>query len=144
MHQRGRATLDDEDLLEGLESARLPAGAFGHAEHVRAAFLYLTRHPDFGEAAVRFRSALRRFAAANGVPERYHETVTWAYLALINERAHGSAFASSADFLHGHPELLDGKAGVFARYYDLGAITRSARAREVFLLPDPGVPRKGS
>jgi hypothetical protein len=142
MHHRGRATLDDEELLEGLESARLPADAFRHAEHVRAAFLYLKRHVDFGEGAVHFRSALRRFAAAHGVPERYHETVTWAYLALINERAHGSAFASSADFLGNHPELLDAKAGVFSRYYDPGAITRSARAREVFLLPDPRGPRK--
>jgi len=91
-----RPPLDDEALLGGFESARLPAAAFGHAEHVRAAFLYLTRHPDFGEAAVLFRSALRRFAAAKGVPDRYHETLTWAYLALINERAHGSSFASSA------------------------------------------------
>jgi len=135
--------LDDEALLGGFESARLPAAAFGHAEHVRAAFLYLTRHPDFGEAAVRFRSALRRFAAAKGVPDRYHETLTWAYLALINERAHGSSFASSAGFLRSHPELLDAKGGVFSRYYDLGAVTRSARARQVFVLPDPGAARQG-
>ena len=138
-----RPPLDDEALLGGFESARLPAAAFGHAEHVRVAFLYLTRHPDFGEAAVRFRSALRRFAAAKGVPDRYHETLTWAYLALINERAHGSSFASSAGFLRSHPELLDAKGGVFSRYYDLGAVTRSARARQVFVLPDPGAARQG-
>jgi len=140
--ERG-ASLDDETLLGGFESARLPGAAFGHAEHVRAAFLYLTRHADFGEAAVRFRGALRRFAAANGVPDRYHETLTWAYLALINERAHGSSFARSADFLRSHPELLDAKGGLFSRYYDLGAITRSTKARQVFVLPDPGVPRQG-
>jgi hypothetical protein len=39
-----RATPDDEAHLDGFESARLPAAAFGHAEHVRAAFLCLTRH----------------------------------------------------------------------------------------------------
>jgi hypothetical protein len=137
------AFLDDDALLDGFESARLPAAAFRHAEHIRAAFLYLTRHPDFGEASVRFRAGLRRFAAAHGVPDRYHETVTWAYLALINERAHGSSFASSADFLLRHPELLDAKRGIFSRYYDPGAIARSPKARQVFLLPDPGVARKG-
>jgi hypothetical protein len=137
------AFLDDDALLDRFESARLPAAAFRHAEHIRAAFLYLTRHPDFGEAAVRFRAALRRFAAAHGVPDRYHETVTWAYLALINERAHGSSFASSADFLLRHPELLDAKRGIFSRYYDPGAIARSPKARQMFLLPDPGVARKG-
>jgi hypothetical protein len=139
-----RASLNDEALLGGFESARLPAAAFGHAEHVRAAFVYLTRHADFGEAAVRFRSALRRFAAAKGVPDRYHETVTWAYLALINERAHGSSFPTSADFLRSHPELLDVKRGAFSRYYDLGAIARSSKARQVFVLPEPGVPPQGS
>src|SRR5467141_3825355 len=143
MDHRGRATLDDEDLLDGLESARLRAGDFGHREHVRAAFLYLRRHPDFGEAAVRFRTALRRFAAAHGVPDRYHETVTWAYLALINERAQGSSFASSADFLLRHPGLLDAKRGIFSRYYDPGALARSPKARQVLLLPDPGVASTG-
>jgi hypothetical protein len=69
--------------------------------------------------------------------------VTWAYLALINERAHGSSFASSADFLLRHPELLDAKRGIFARYYDPGAIARSPKARQVFLLPDPGVASTG-
>lgn len=135
--------LDDDALLDGFESARLPAAAFRHAEHVRAAFLYLTRHADFGEAAVRFRAALRRFAAAHGVPDRYHETLTWAYLALINERAHGSSFASSADFLRRHPELLDAKGGIFSRYYDLAAVTRSPKARQLFVLPDPGAAPTG-
>jgi hypothetical protein len=129
--------LDDDALIAGFESARLPPAAFRHAEHVRTAFLYLGRHPDFGEAALRFRAALRRFAAKNGVPDRYHETLTWAYLALINERAHGSSFASSTDFLRRHPELLDGRGGILSRYYDLDAIGRSATARRVFVLPDP-------
>src|SRR5437764_14882182 len=136
-------TLDDDALLAGFASGRLAPGEFRHEEHLRAAFLYLTRSGDFGEGAVRFRRDLRRFAAAHGVPERYHETLTWAYLALVNERAHGSSFATSAGFLRSHPELLDAKGGVFSRYYDLGAVTRSARARQVFVLPDPGAARQG-
>ena len=131
----GRPALDDDALLDGFTSARLASGEFRHEEHVRTAFLYLTRYADFGEAAVRFRRDLRRFAAAHGVPERYHETLTWAYLALINERAHGSSFATSAAFLRLHPELLDQKDGLLSSYYDVGSVARSARARQVFLLP---------
>jgi len=127
--------LDDDALLDGFASARLGAGQFRHEEHVRAAFLYLARSGDFGEAALRFRRDLRRFAAAHGVPERYHETLTWAYLALINERAHGSTWPTSAEFLRRHPELLDQKDGLLSRYYDVGSVARSARARQVFLLP---------
>ncbi|HYV67128.1 MAG TPA: hypothetical protein VE964_12860 [Myxococcales bacterium] len=130
-----RPVLDDDALAEGFASARLPNGAFGHEEHVRAAFLYLTRTGDFGEAAVRFRRDLRRFAAAHGAAGKYHETLTWAYLALINERAHGTTFSSSAAFLRLHPELLDQKEGLLSRYYDLGSVARSDRARQVFLLP---------
>ena len=129
------SALDDEALLEGFASARLSPAEFRHEDHLRAAFLYLARCGDFGEAAVRFRRDLRRFAAAHGVPERYHETLTWAYLALINERAHGASFASSADFLRRHPELLDQKQGLLSRYYDVGSVARSGRAKQVFLLP---------
>ena len=53
-----------------------------------------------------------------------------------------SAFAGSTAFLRSHPELLEAKGGLLSRYYDLGAIARSARARQVFLLPDRGLPRK--
>jgi hypothetical protein len=136
-------SLDDDALLAGFESARLAPGEFRHEEHVRAAFLYLTRTEDFGEAAVRFRRDLRRFAASHGVAGRYHETLTWAYLALINERAHGSSFGSSAEFLCRHPELLDQRSGLVSRYYDVGSVARSARAKQVFLLPEPDRSRRG-
>ena len=127
----------DEALLAGFESARLAPAEFGHREHVRAAFLCLAANDDFGEASVRFRRALRRFAAAHGVPGRYHETLTWAWLALVNERAHGASFSGSEEFLRRHPELLRHPGGLLSRYYDVAAISRSERAKQVFLLPDP-------
>ena len=131
----------DEALLAGFESARLAPREFGHREHIRAAFLCLA-NDDFGEAAVRFRRALRRFAAAHGVPGRYHETLTWAWLALVNERAHGASFAGSEDFLRRHPELLRHPGGLLSRYYDVAAISSSERAKQVFLLPDPSERRE--
>jgi hypothetical protein len=132
-----RAALPDDALLEAFQAARSGGGWFGHREHVRAAFLFLTREPDFGVAAVRFREALRRFAAAQGAAARFHETLTWAYLALINERAHGTSFANSSEFVARHPELLDQKSGALSRYYDVAAVARSVRARVLFLLPEP-------
>ena len=136
--------LDDDALLAGFASARLAAGEFRHEEHVRTAFLYLTRNGDLGEAAVRFRRDLRRFAAAHGAAGRYHETLTWAYLALINELAQGSSFASSAEFLRRHPELLDQKSGLLSRYYDVESVARSVRAKQIFLLPQPDPPGRGT
>jgi hypothetical protein len=37
------------------------------------------------DTLARFPAALRRFAEAHGVGRIYHETVTWTFLALINE-----------------------------------------------------------
>jgi hypothetical protein len=48
-------------------------------------FLYLCRFPAL-EALRRFSDALMNFAAANGKPTLYHETITWAFLLLIRER----------------------------------------------------------
>jgi hypothetical protein len=73
------------ELIQQFEGGTTPAGTFHHCDHVRLAFEYLCRYPVL-EALERFPDALRRFAAAQGKAQRYHETITWAYLLLIRER----------------------------------------------------------
>ena len=134
----------DDQLFAAFDSATLPKEAFHHREHVRAAFLYLSKYPDLAEAALRFRSALRRFAEAHGVRHLLHETLTWAYLVLIQERMHGHGFKTSQELLASCPELLDHRTGLLARYYDVRAITGSPSARHLFLLPGGrGLDRSG-
>jgi len=127
--------VSDDDLLGALESAQLGNHEFRHREHNRAAFACLRQHGDFAEAAWHFRRALRRFAAAHGAPGRYHETVTWAYLALVNERMREARVATSTELLTRFPELLEGKT-LLGRYYDVEALLRNPKAREVFVLPE--------
>ena len=128
--------IPDAELLERFESVLISTRDFRHREHVRTAFVYLSRYPDLAEAALHFRRALRRYAAAHGVPGLFHETLTWAYLALINERMRaGAAGGDSAAFLRANPDLLSHREGLLARYYDVAAITSSPLAREVFVLP---------
>ncbi|MEP6865963.1 MAG: hypothetical protein ABJE66_35415, partial [Deltaproteobacteria bacterium] len=74
--------LDDATLLARFASLELAPGGFHHREHIRLAFAML-RGTDFGEAALRSRAGLGRFAAAAGAHAKYHETLTWAYLALV-------------------------------------------------------------
>ena len=76
--------MTNEELIERFESETLP-GEFHHAEHVRLAFAYLSECPVV-EALDRFVNALKRFAKLRGKPERYHETITFAYFFLIHER----------------------------------------------------------
>src|SRR5438445_6852519 len=62
------------DLIENFERGKLEQ--FHHSDHVRMAFEYLCRYPAL-EALARFSEALRRFAAVQGKPHLYHETITW-------------------------------------------------------------------
>jgi len=130
-------TTDDATLLARFEALEVAPADFHHAEHIRLAFSMLAAEVDFGRAAIRFRDALIRFATSIGAPGKYHETLTWAYLALVHERMVAGTYASSLELLTAHPDLADHRTGALARYYDLDAITASPLARRVFVLPAP-------
>jgi hypothetical protein len=125
--------LTDAELLAGFEAFTLPASAFGHREHVRVAWLYLRAAP-FESAAFRFCTHLRRFAEAHGKPGLYHETITWAYLVLVNERRHASEALDFESFARQNSDLFDNESGALAELYDAETL-RSERARRVFVLP---------
>jgi len=126
--------MTDEEFIRALESCTLPQDEFAHAGHVRAAYLYF-KSGDFAATLARMRRAIRGYAASLGKPERYHETITVAYTALIQqylyERGDAGnwvAFAGAAPELF-QPELL-------LRFYSRSQL-ESDLAREVFLLPGP-------
>ena len=128
--------MTDDQLLAGLESGELLPDQFHHTQHVRAAWIYLNRYPIL-EAISRFCGTLRAFATALGKPDRYHETITWAYLLLINERIQRSAGAAGWEhFAASNPDLLDWTSPIVRRYYSQD-ILDSPLARKVFVMPDP-------
>jgi len=134
--EHGCDHLDDGELVARFEALALAPAAFRHREHVRLACAML-RGADFGDAAVRFRSALRRFTTAAGAPENYHETLTWAYLALVAQRmACDPTATTSHQLIARHPDLVDHRTGAMARSYDVAAITALPLARAVFVLPE--------
>jgi hypothetical protein len=123
--------MTDGEFLAALEECTLPEDAFRHADHVRAAYLYL-RAGSFAEATVRMTAALRRYAAAQGKAERYHETITVAYLALINQHLHERGDGGGWEgFRRENPALLE--RDLLLHYYRKETLN-SARARQVFLL----------
>ncbi len=64
--------MTDNELLSGFEDCTLANEAFHHEEHVRVAFLYLSRYPVL-QALERFSRAIRRFAEAHGKATLYNE-----------------------------------------------------------------------
>ncbi len=124
-----------EDLIREFEQGATPANTFHHADHVRLAFEYLCRYSAL-EALQRFSDALQRFAAAQGKAQRYHETITWAYLLLIRERiARAGSAQSWEEFAERNPDLLVWKGGMLTTLYRQETLD-SDLARQTFVLPD--------
>jgi len=129
------SALADDEFLARFEAGRLDNAAFHHRDHVRMAFLYLSRYPVW-EAIPRFCSALRRFAAAHGKPTLYHETITWAFLLLIHERrARAGAAQDWEVFAAANPDLTDWPNSALGKYYHPATLA-SVLAKSTFLLPD--------
>ena len=135
--------MTDDEFVRGFESCTLPNSAFHHRDHVRLAWGYLRRHPAL-EALARFTEGLQRFAAFNGHPGLYHETITWAYLFLVHERmAQGPETEEWCDFETRNPDLFIWRPSILATYYSHETLA-SKLARRVFLMPDrrePAQPR---
>jgi hypothetical protein len=126
--------MTDADFVRSFEECSLPNSTFHHRDHVRLAWIFLRDLPVL-EALARFTSGLKRFAAFNGHPGLYHETITWAFLFLIHERmADAGAGETWEAFAARNPDLLTWKPSVLDRYYDPETL-RSERARRLFVLP---------
>jgi hypothetical protein len=127
--------MTDEEWIRLFEACAIPNAAFHHRDHVRTAFLYLSRYPAT-QALERFSTSLARFARAHGKPERYNETITWAYLFLIRERmAREAGRQSWPEFARENGDLLDWTDSILAKYYRPETLT-SDLAKRVFLFPD--------
>src|SRR5947209_17990597 len=123
--------MTDDEFLAQFEACTLPADRFHHADHLHVAWLYLTRF-HATEAIARFSFALRSYATSLGNPSRYHETITWAYLLLLNERIRRSEHVATWEqFAARHADLLDWKNSILLKYYREETL-ESELARRVF------------
>jgi hypothetical protein len=127
--------MTDNELLSGFESCTLANETFHHQEHIRVAFLYLSRYPVL-EALERFSAALVRFAAAHGKTALYNETVTWAYILLIRERlARSGQKQTWTGFQSANADLFDRKRDILRKYYQPETL-QSELAKRTFVFPD--------
>jgi hypothetical protein len=130
--------MTDDEFIASFESCSLPTESFHHSDHVRMAFLYLSRYPAL-EALQRFSTSLARFATANAKPNLYHETITWAFLLLIRERvARAGSQQTWTEFAATNEDLLNWKDNVLKKYYRSETLS-SELARTTFLFPDKAI-----
>jgi hypothetical protein len=127
--------MTDDELVTGFETCTLANEAFHHEEHVRVAFLYLSRYPAL-EVLQKFSAAIERFAAAHGKTTLYNETITWAYILLIRERLARAGRAQTwPEFRCANADLFDRKRDILKRYY-MPETLQSELAKRTFLFPD--------
>jgi len=128
--------MTDAEFLAALEDCTLPADSFRHRDHLRAAWAYLERMP-FGAALDRMRATLRGYATSLGQPGRYHETITVAFMSLVQAHRELKPATRWEDFVALNPELF--APGLLATYYDRATL-ESPLARRVFMLEPRTLP----
>jgi hypothetical protein len=84
-HQEAELGMDDAEFLAAFESCELPRDDWTHTAHVRMAWLYLRRGP-LDEMMSVVCQGIRRYNARQRRELAYHETITRAFLVLIDLR----------------------------------------------------------
>jgi len=121
--------------VESFEAGSIDVEAFDHDAHIYLAWLYLERH-ELPEAIRNFTAALKRLTMQLGIPGKYHETITWFFMFLIEERRKESSSTDWYSFRRENDDLFaSGEDSILNRYYKRATLG-SDRARRSFLLPD--------
>lgn len=129
-------TTEEQAFIEAFEGGTLPSGCFHHRDHVLLAWLYLHLYP-VPAALARFVAGLKRFAHAHGKDDLYHETITYAFVFLINERMERDGRQGSWDaFAARNIDLVTEGKALLALYYRAETLG-SDLARKVFVMPEP-------
>ena len=120
--------------IAAFEAGTIAAEAFDHEAHIYMAWLYLERYAS-PVAIGRFTDALKRLTRKLGVPNKYHDTISWFFLLLIEQRRckrnNGDWFAFRRD----NNDLFSPGSKLISRYYS-PELLDSDRARQSFMLPD--------
>jgi hypothetical protein len=125
--------LTDLEFVRAFEACELANDNFHHRDHVRLAWIYLQLYGEL-EARERIAEAIRKFAAHHGKSDKYHETITVAWLRLVwNAMARAPLDASFEDLTIAAPELLDKQT--IEKFYSAAALSAEA-ARTHWVEPD--------
>ncbi len=128
-------TAEEQAFIEAFEASTLPPGCFRHRDHIRLAWLYLRLYST-PEALARVVDGIKRFAAAQEQEGLYHETITYAFIFLLNERLERQGRDASWEvFAARNADLLTGGIASLDAYYRPETLTSDV-ARAIFVMPD--------
>jgi hypothetical protein len=128
---------DDETFLAKFEACRWPLEQWHHPQHIKLAYLYLSRYP-FDAAMDCVRERIKAHNAAHHLPDLptsgYHETMTQAWMRLVELTLCEYGPAETGDrFFELNPQLSQKK--VLRLFYSRD-VFMSPRAKIEFVEPD--------
>lgn len=126
----------DIELLNLFERQEISNDDWTHTLHIRIASIYLKKH-NFDRALEKVKSGIKKLNTENKVPESqfrgFHETLTVAWLRLVQTKLNTSKAPTSLHLLVEHPELLNSR--LLNDYYSDDRLM-SLEAKIKFLEPD--------
>ncbi len=128
---------DDEFFLMEFEARRWPLEKWHHRDHIKLAYIYLTKYP-LAEAITRICAGIRAHNAAHGIADTptggYHETMTQAWMRLVHFTLCEYGPAENAElFFENSPHLSQKKS---LRYFYSPEVFMSPRAKAEYVEPD--------
>ena len=119
----------DVEVVDAILQAR---GSFGHREHLELAWNYLTLYPLEAASQV-MADAIRHIAGLHGAEDRYHETITRAWLHFVAVHMQRWGADTFDSFIERNPDLLDRR--LIEHFYSRQLIF-SGPARAAWTAPD--------
>lgn len=105
---------------------------FGHREHVQLTWLAIRRHGQ-PRALQLINGGIRRTARYAGAPQKYHATVSRAWVALVGHHVAEADIPDFDAFAAHNPALLDKR--LLTRFYEPSTLAAAA-ARTGWVEPD--------
>jgi hypothetical protein len=121
------------ELTRALEKGEIDNADFKHMHHLQVAWAYLSEADSVEDSVALMRTTLRKFAAAAGVPEKYHETITAFWMRILSVLRDADGERSLDDWVRANPSLLEKQ---FPLTYYTPKRLFSERARRLWLEPD--------
>lgn len=123
----------DPELAAILPVITGPSGQFGHRQHIHLAFLAVRRY-GMPDAIARICAWIQRIAAYEKAPQKYHHTVSRAWMELVAHHVDTDPGCADFDtFARRHPALLDKR--LLSRHYRSSTLA-AAPARGGWVEPD--------
>src|SRR6185436_14594590 len=124
---------EDDVFVAQFESCQFPGDQFRHADHLRLAWIYIRKY-GCDVAEQRMRQSIQSFARSLGAAHKYHETITFFWVRLVDVDIRSSCPRETfADFVDAHPWLFE--KDLVLEFYSRELLMSDA-ARRAWVEPD--------